>query len=153
MRLQGMDLNSFFVDTVDSEAIKVGSMPTIKTSFLVMALYQKLLRPSFKSYANNISLCQACCLKLKFPWLKIFQVFRPLHYKDCSACPFYPITWWHVMLYLENNICLSTAIQTVQVQWNTSSYSLAMLGWHHTVSIKLIWVGLVMLLHAKVAGT
>ena len=48
MRLQGMDQNSFFVDAIDREAIKVELMPTIKTSFLVMALRQKLYKPSFK---------------------------------------------------------------------------------------------------------
>ena len=67
-----MDLNSFFLDAIDREAIKVRMMPTIKSAFLVMALCQKLPRPSYKSYVNNISLCQACFLKLKFPWLKIF---------------------------------------------------------------------------------
>ena len=55
--------NSFFLDAINHEAIKVGSMPTIKTTFLVMALCQKLPRPSFKSYVNNISLCQTCFLK------------------------------------------------------------------------------------------
>ena len=50
---------------------KVGAMPTIKTAILVMAICQKLPRPSFESHVNNISLCQACFLKLKFPWLKI----------------------------------------------------------------------------------
>ena len=59
MWLQGMDQNSFFVDAIDHEAIKVGLTPTIKTAFLVMALRQKLRRLSFKSYFNNISLCQA----------------------------------------------------------------------------------------------
>ena len=54
------------------EAIKVGLMPTIKTAFLIIALCQNLPRPSFKSNVNNISHCQACFLKLKFPWLKIF---------------------------------------------------------------------------------
>ena len=53
-----------------------------------MALHQKLPRPSYKSNVNNISHCQACFLKLKFPWLKNFQVFRPLRYKDGSARPF-----------------------------------------------------------------
>ena len=72
MRLRSMDQNSFFVDAISPEAIKVGPTPTIKTAFLVMALHQKLPRPSFNSYVNNISLCQACFLKLKFPWLKIF---------------------------------------------------------------------------------
>ena len=72
MRLQGMDLNSFFVDVIDCEAIKVTLMPTIKTAFLAMALHQKLLRPSYKSNVNNVSHCQACFLKLKFPWQKIF---------------------------------------------------------------------------------
>ena len=71
MRLRGMDQNSFFLDAIHREAIKVGPMPTIKTAFLVMALHQKLPKPSFKSYVNNISLCQACFLKLKFPCLKI----------------------------------------------------------------------------------
>ena len=104
MRLQGMDQNSFFLDAIDHKAIKVRSMPTIKTAFLVMALRQKLPRPSFKSYVNNISLCQACFSKLKFPWLKIFQVFCLLHYKDGSAHPFYLITRRHVV---ENNACIS----------------------------------------------
>ena len=88
MRLRGMDHNSFFLDAIDREAIKVGPTPTIKTAFLVMALRQKLPKTSFKGYVNNISLYQACYLKLKFPWLKIFQVFRPLHLKDGSARPF-----------------------------------------------------------------
>ena len=70
MRLQGMDQNSFFVDAINCEAIKVKPMSTIKTAFLVMVLHQKLPRRSFKSYVNNISLCQADFLKLKFPWLK-----------------------------------------------------------------------------------
>ena len=39
---------------------------------LIIALHQKLPRPSFKSNVNNILHCQACFLKLKFPWLKIF---------------------------------------------------------------------------------
>ena len=72
MRLWGMDQNSYFLDAIDREAVKVGSTPTIKTAFLVMALRQKLLKPSFKSYVNKVSLCQACFLKLKFPCLKIF---------------------------------------------------------------------------------
>ena len=29
-------------------------MPTIKTAFLLMTLHQKLSRPSFKSYVNDI---------------------------------------------------------------------------------------------------
>ena len=70
-----MAQSSFFLDAIDREAIKVGPTPTIKTAFLVMALRQKLPEPSFKSYVNNISLCQAYFLKLKFPWLKIFKVF------------------------------------------------------------------------------
>ena len=70
MRLQGMDLNSFFLNTIKCGAIKVGMMPTIKTAFLVMALRQKLPGPSYKSYVDNILLPQACFLKLKFPWLK-----------------------------------------------------------------------------------
>ena len=48
MRLQDMDQNSFFLDTIDREAIKVGPTPTIKTAFLAMALRQKLPRPSLK---------------------------------------------------------------------------------------------------------
>ena len=88
MQLRDMDQNSFFLDAINRKAIKVRPTPTIKTAFLVMALRQTLPKPSFKSYVNNISLCQACFLKLKFPCLKIFQVFRPLHYKDFSICPF-----------------------------------------------------------------
>ena len=57
MRLQGMNLNSFFLDAIDREAIKVALMPIIKTAFLVMALRQKLRRPSYKSNVNNISHC------------------------------------------------------------------------------------------------
>ena len=72
MRLQGMDLNSFFVDAINREAIKVMPTPTYKTAFLAMALRQKLSRRSYKSNVNNISHCQAYFLKLKFPWLKIF---------------------------------------------------------------------------------
>ena len=56
MRLRGMDQNSFFLDAINHEAIKVGPTPTIKTAFLVMALRQKLPKPSFKSYVNNFSL-------------------------------------------------------------------------------------------------
>ena len=63
-----------------------------------MALCQKLPTPSYKSNVNNISHCQACFLKLKFPWQKIFQVFRPLHYKDGSTRPFYIITGRHMAL-------------------------------------------------------
>ena len=70
MRLRGMDQNSFFLDAIDCKAIKFRPMPTIKTAFLVMALRQKLPKPSFKSYVNNFSLRQACFLKLKFPCLK-----------------------------------------------------------------------------------
>ena len=66
MQLQDMDL------TCDFEAIKVAPMPTIQAAFLVMALHRKLPRPAYKSYVNDISLCQACFLKLKFSWLKIF---------------------------------------------------------------------------------
>ena len=72
MRLQCMDLNSFFVNAIDHEAIKVAPMPTIKTPFLVTALQQKLPRLSYKSNVNNISHFQGCFLKLKFPWQKIF---------------------------------------------------------------------------------
>ena len=72
MRLQGVDLNSFFLDAIDREAIKVTPTPTIKTAFLAMTLYQNLPRPSYKSNVSNISHCQACFLKSKFPWQKIF---------------------------------------------------------------------------------
>ena len=75
MRLRGMDLNSFFMDAINREAMKVRPTPSIETAFLVMALRQKLPRLSFKSYVNNISLCQAYFLKLKFPCLKIFKFF------------------------------------------------------------------------------
>ena len=43
MRLQGMDLNSFFLDAIDREAIKVGLTPIIETAFLVMVLWQNYL--------------------------------------------------------------------------------------------------------------
>ena len=49
MRLQGMDQKSFFLDTIDREAIKVGPTPTIKTTSLVMALRQKLPKPFLSS--------------------------------------------------------------------------------------------------------
>ena len=126
MRLQGMDQNNFFLDAINHKAIKVRPTPTFKTAFLVMALCQKLSRPSFKSYVNNIWLCQACFLKLKFPWLKIFKFFVCSIIK--AVRPFYLITEWHVVLYLENNTCPCTDIQTVQVQQNASSYSLSTLG-------------------------
>ena len=58
----------------------------IKTAFLVMALHQKLSRPSFKGYVNNISLCQAYFLKLKIPWLKIF-FFRLQSHKNAGRLP------------------------------------------------------------------
>ena len=54
MQLQGMDLNSFFLNVIKHEAIKVVPTPTIKTAFLAMALCQKLPRPSYKSKVNNI---------------------------------------------------------------------------------------------------
>ena len=98
MQLQGMNLNSFFLDTIDREAIKVEPTPTIKTAFLAMSLRQKLSRPFYKSNVNNISHCQACLFKLKFPWQKNVQVFHPLHYKDSSARPFYLITGRHMAL-------------------------------------------------------
>ena len=47
-------------------------MPIIRTSYLVMTSHQKLPRPSFKSYVNNISLCEACFFKLKFPLAENF---------------------------------------------------------------------------------
>ena len=49
MRLQSMDLNSFSLDAINREAIKVTQTPTIKTAFLVMALRQKPPRPSKSS--------------------------------------------------------------------------------------------------------
>ena len=73
MHLQGMDQNNF-LDAIDHEAIKVKTMPTIKTAFLKIALRQKLHRHFLKD-VNNISHCQACFLTLKFPWLKIFKFF------------------------------------------------------------------------------
>ena len=36
MQAQGMDQNSFFLDTIDHEAIKIWPTPTIRTTFLVM---------------------------------------------------------------------------------------------------------------------
>ena len=43
MRLQDMDQNSFFLEAIDREAIKVGPTPSIKTAFLAMALRQNYL--------------------------------------------------------------------------------------------------------------
>ena len=43
VKLQGMDQNSFLLDSISRKAIKVGLMPTIKTAFLVMALHQNYL--------------------------------------------------------------------------------------------------------------
>ena len=43
MRLQSMDLNSFFLDAIYREAIRVAPTPTIKTTFLAMALHQSHL--------------------------------------------------------------------------------------------------------------
>ena len=75
MRLWGMDQNSFFLDAIDCEAIKVGPIPTIKTAFLVMALRQKLPKPSFKSYVNNVSLCQALFLEVEISMPENFLSF------------------------------------------------------------------------------
>ena len=72
IRLGAMDQNSFFLDNIHRKAIKVRPTPNIKTTILVMALRQILPKPSFKSYVNNFSLCQACFLKLKFSCVKIF---------------------------------------------------------------------------------
>ena len=47
-----MDLNSFFLNAIDHEAIKVAPMPNSKTAFLAMALRQKLPRHSYKSNVN-----------------------------------------------------------------------------------------------------
>ena len=116
MRLRGMDQNSFFLDDIDHEAIKVEPTPTIKTAFLVMALHQKLPRPSFKGYVNNISLCQAYFLKLKFPWLKFSKFFV------CSIIKTVVPTLLSIYrttcgaLFRKQCIYSSTAIQTVQVQ-------------------------------------
>ena len=49
MRLQGMDLNSFFLDAINHDTIKVTLTPTIKTAFLAMALCQKLPTLSYES--------------------------------------------------------------------------------------------------------
>ena len=56
MQVQGMDQNSFFLNAINHEAIKSGVTPTIRIAFLVIESCQKLPRPSFKSYVNNISL-------------------------------------------------------------------------------------------------
>ena len=88
MRLQGMDLNSFFLDAIDHEVIKVVPMPTIKTAFLVMALCQKLPRPSYKSNVNNISHCQACFFKLKFHGRKFSKFFVHSIIKTVVPAPF-----------------------------------------------------------------
>ena len=69
MQLQGMDQNSFFLDPIICEAMP---MPTIRTAFLAMVSHQKLPIPTFKGYVNNISLCEACFLRLKFPMTKKF---------------------------------------------------------------------------------
>ena len=72
MLTQDMAQNSFIQDAINHEAIKVELTATITTAFLEMASYQKLLTPSFKSYVNNISLCEAYFLKLKFSLAKNF---------------------------------------------------------------------------------
>ena len=54
------------------EAIKMRADSRYQNCVYNNAITPKLPRPSFKSYINNISLCQVCFLKLKFPWLKIF---------------------------------------------------------------------------------
>ena len=38
-----MDQNSFFLDVIDREAIKIGATPTIRIAFLVMASRQNYL--------------------------------------------------------------------------------------------------------------
>ena len=55
----------FLSGHIDSETIKVGPISIIRTTFLVMASDHKLPRPSFKSYVSNISLCEACFLKVE----------------------------------------------------------------------------------------
>ena len=73
MLTQDMAQNSFIQNAINHEAIKVKPIPTIRTAFLELAPYQKLPRPSFKSYVNNnISLCEAYFLKLKFSLAKNF---------------------------------------------------------------------------------
>ena len=99
MHLQGVDQNRFSVDTIYHEAIKVRPTSTIKTAFLIIALCQKLPRPSFKSNVDNISHCQAYVfLEVEISMAKNFLSFRPLHYKDSSTRPFYLITEQHVAL-------------------------------------------------------
>ena len=87
MRLQGMDLNSFFLDAIDCETIKVAPTPTINTAFLDMALCQNLPRPSYKSMLTISHIVKPVSWSLNFHGLK-FLSFRPLRYKDGSARPF-----------------------------------------------------------------
>ena len=75
MRLKEMDQNSFFLDAIYHEAIKVELKSTIKTTFLVIALCQKLPRYSFKSCVDNISLCQACFLEVEISTAENFLRF------------------------------------------------------------------------------
>ena len=56
MKIQDIAQNNFIQDAINHEAIKVGLMPIIRTSYLGMASHQKLPRPSFKSYVNYIYL-------------------------------------------------------------------------------------------------
>ena len=74
MRLQSMDLNSFFLDAIGHEVIKVGPTPTIKTAFLVLALCQKLPKLSYKSNVNNITL-PSLFLEVEISMAKNFQSF------------------------------------------------------------------------------
>ena len=54
MRLQGMDLNSFFLDTIGRKTIKVMPMPAIKTPFLAMALLKNYLDLLIKLIISHI---------------------------------------------------------------------------------------------------
>ena len=67
--------SSFWLYSLAKPYKKFWPTSTIRTVFLAMASHQKLPRPSFKSYVNNISLCEVCFLKLKFPLAENFLSF------------------------------------------------------------------------------
>ena len=75
MQLQGMDLNSFFLDAIDHEAIKVAPTPTIKTAFLVIVLCQKLPRPSYKSNVNTYLTLSSLFLEVEISMAENFLSF------------------------------------------------------------------------------
>ena len=111
MQLQGIKLNSFFLDAIDREAIKVKLTPTIKTAFLAMVLCQKLPRLFYKSNVNNISHCQACVLSWNFHGRKISKFFIRAIIKTVAPAPLSIYRKTHDTLIRKQRV----STQTVQI--------------------------------------